>query len=700
MGGVAGHLNHLYDDRDLTFSKMKEIILASSRGEIKAEEKVDGQNLFLSYSMSDGDARAARNLGNIKVGGMTGPELANKFAGRGGLLEAFTQGFTAFEKAIAALSDKEKEKVFGENTDIWYNAEIMFPSAPRSIHYDTKTVKIHDTGHKRRNPETGRPENADVSDSLAILDQNLKKLQKAAAASGDVKIVRSALITLKKLEDDTAAGVAINAIDNALSQESMSDTSTVLDYLKERIKNSAPFAQLEVPEEKKMGILSRALKLENAPSLTQIKKGLSDEQKENIGPVTSKNGTLALVKNAIQPIELTIHKFAVEMLRSLQSLFINDPSKEIARLRGQLTSAVEEITQLATDGFIGEIEMSTMRNELNKIKNIDEISSTVEGIVFDFEGSTYKFTGSFAPLNQILGMLTFSKQKAQAGTNQPTGQTESIIDKYIDSFLLKEIAITGVVTEADEGRRVALLPGGFKPPHSGHYQLAKHLANLSDIDEVLVIIGKNSRTSEGDPKITITAEQSKKLWDLYTKNNDNIEVRIQTGKSPVSDVYDLIANPDEFEAGDVAVLGKSDKDEGDARFDRAAAYAERHNPGVGVEQVVTPQFGGKGMGGTNMRNIIAAGDKKDFLSKLPDHLSDEEKETSWGLVSGTNESLEKNKGPMIDEMSAMAGGAVEMGTLPFGKLNKYDPFATSKTRSKNKKPIKRQPSVTRRRRPK
>ena len=37
MGGVAGHMDHLYDDRDLTFSKMKEIILAASRGEITAE---------------------------------------------------------------------------------------------------------------------------------------------------------------------------------------------------------------------------------------------------------------------------------------------------------------------------------------------------------------------------------------------------------------------------------------------------------------------------------------------------------------------------------------------------------------------------------------------------------------------------------------------------------------------------------------
>ena len=200
--------------------------------------------------------------------------------------------------------------------------------------------------------------------------------------------------------------------------------------------------------------------------------------------------------------------------------------------------------------------------------------------------------------------------------------------------------------------------------------------------------------------ITVTADQSKQLWETYTKNDDNIKIRIQEGKTPVSDVYDLIANPDEFQAGDTVVLGKSDKDEGDKRFDRAASYAERHNPGVAVEQVITPQFGGKGMGGTNMRNIIAKGDKKDFISKLPDHLSEEEMEMSWGLVSGTNENLNRRLDSMIDEISSMAGGSVEMGVSPFGKLNKYDPFASSKKRSTTRKPTKRRASVTRRRRPK
>ena len=54
MGGVPGHMSHLYDNRDLTFSEMKEIMEAASNGDLSTEEKVDGQNIVLSYSISEG----------------------------------------------------------------------------------------------------------------------------------------------------------------------------------------------------------------------------------------------------------------------------------------------------------------------------------------------------------------------------------------------------------------------------------------------------------------------------------------------------------------------------------------------------------------------------------------------------------------------------------------------------------------------
>ena len=45
MGGVAGHLAHLYDNRDLTYNKMADIIQKAAKGELIGTEKTDGYNI-------------------------------------------------------------------------------------------------------------------------------------------------------------------------------------------------------------------------------------------------------------------------------------------------------------------------------------------------------------------------------------------------------------------------------------------------------------------------------------------------------------------------------------------------------------------------------------------------------------------------------------------------------------------------------
>ena len=116
-GGVAGHMNHLYDNPELTFREMKKVFLAASNGELKGTEKTDGQNLQLSYDIQTSSARAARNKGNIKSGGLDAAALAAKFGGRGALETAFTEAFTAFEEAVGRMSIEEREEIFGPNTN-------------------------------------------------------------------------------------------------------------------------------------------------------------------------------------------------------------------------------------------------------------------------------------------------------------------------------------------------------------------------------------------------------------------------------------------------------------------------------------------------------------------------------------------------------------------------------------------------------
>jgi len=140
-------MNHLYDNPNLTFGKIKDIFNKASEGKLIGTEKTDGVNLYVSYSVREKRAKAARNKSNLKDGGLTPKELEKKFAGRGELTKTFTDGFAAFEAAVQAMPVDLQIDLFGPDGNIFYNAEIMDPRSPNVINYDTQNMVIHRVGH-------------------------------------------------------------------------------------------------------------------------------------------------------------------------------------------------------------------------------------------------------------------------------------------------------------------------------------------------------------------------------------------------------------------------------------------------------------------------------------------------------------------------------------------------------------------------
>ena len=54
-------------------------------------------------------------------------------------------------------------------------------------------------------------------------------------------------------------------------------------------------------------------------------------------------------------------------------------------------------------------KLNTLKLQLDKLNSIGGLNAVVpsEGIVFKYKGNTYKFTGAFAPINQITGLMAF-----------------------------------------------------------------------------------------------------------------------------------------------------------------------------------------------------------------------------------------------------------------------------------------------------
>jgi len=98
-------------------------------------------------------------------------------------------------------------------------------------------------------------------------------------------------------------------------------------------------------------------------------------------------------------------------------------------------------------------------------------------------------------------------------------------------------------------KTVAIFPGKFKPPHKGHFEVAKNL--LDKADEIIVAIS---------PVVVdgITPQQSKAVWELYNQllgNKLKIEI---VDKSPVKYTLDTIKeNPN---INFIPVFGKGEED--------------------------------------------------------------------------------------------------------------------------------------------
>ena len=90
--------------------------------------------------------------------------------------------------------------------------------------------------------------------------------------------------------------------------------------------------------------------------------------------------------------------------------------------------------------------------------------------------------------------------------------------------------ITNLLCEHKE-ERVVLLPGGFKPPHKGHFEVLKDLIHRFDATSAIVYIGTGERDG-------VTSKESLQIWKLYVKHID-IPVQVKVAKpSPVKAVYE------------------------------------------------------------------------------------------------------------------------------------------------------------------
>jgi len=633
MGGVAGGMAHLYNDPSLTFNDIKKILSAASRGEIEGTEKTDGYNIYLGYV--DGKARAARNKGDMAKGGMDFALLAaREFKGGPEVRKVYLDAFRAYQKALASLSEKELADIFGENGEIFYNTEIQGPSASNVVNYDANVLSIHPTGHKRYNKETNQLEIVDASNNSAALDKVIDRFEQELQDE-DFKVRRTAALKLNKLDSDYDLNIALNKMEKAGFSGDMTIGEflevNILEYLNQKLPYLA--------DNLKQAVVDRILRKEGALGLPQITKGMPAAEKKKISAVV-KYGP-ALLKKYTYPLEDAIHDFSVELLRGLHSAYILDNEAQVDKLKAEVADAIRALRAYSGPG--AEQAHEILFQQLKKLKHHDNVNTAVEGFVFQIGDQVYKFTGNFAPVNQLLGLFRYGR-----GQVPPLkGQKLNEVEKYFNYPSNADVApVINEPSNPEDKKYLIIIPGGFKPPHLGHYNLVKSYLDHPSVERVAIVIGDSQRT-DSQERISIGFDEAVRTWKEYGisegPNVTLIRARKRQNKkgedyeNPMADAYDLVQeiDPNELkEANMVVAMGASTKG-GD--YERAVKFAKSHEPGsryyregvvvteppvkVRAEDFSYPagsKHAGMPISATHMREAIAEGDLKEFSYHVPE----------------------------------------------------------------------------------
>jgi nicotinamide mononucleotide adenylyltransferase len=184
---------------------------------------------------------------------------------------------------------------------------------------------------------------------------------------------------------------------------------------------------------------------------------------------------------------------------------------------------------------LSSVKLSLRKVTLDNYKEVarEEIWSTTNwNIISDlFEG--FRINGTFEELLEDL-VKTLKNPRSK---NRIKGIFKSMVtvksgEVGTPKAFGKEKALNAVDSLLEENRSeevVALYGGGFKPPHKGHFANAKALAK--EADRIIVFIGPKVR--EG---LQITAEQSKKIWELYSRY---LPIPVEIYISPVTPIRDI-----------------------------------------------------------------------------------------------------------------------------------------------------------------
>ena len=405
-GGAGGHMNHPYDDHSLTFNNMKEMVSRALQGRLDIEEavteKTDGQNIFVTFKDRQiGFARGSRTIKNP----MSVQAIQDKYAGRGAVSRAFGHSAEDLAEAFSRVDQKELKRIF-KNGKVFANMEIIYPDTKNVVAYEIAVLQFHNL--VEFDLETGQMIQTDMTGGKllqSVIQEANAHLQKTFSfiPPNQIKLGR-----ITDFEDQQQA--FFDEIEQLRNRYALKETELVTEYHKawwaEVIEKQAAKMQYNIPESVLDKLIYRWAFNVKSTRINNLLKEIDSEQFITWVREFDSNDFKTYQKQNMEPFENIFLRLGAVVLKNVQNYLSASPDKAVQDLRQELNTTIKQV-QTSTDINI----LSKLDQQLKKIEHLGGFDAIVpiEGIVFVFNGKTYKLTGAFAPVNQILGTLKYAR---------------------------------------------------------------------------------------------------------------------------------------------------------------------------------------------------------------------------------------------------------------------------------------------------
>ena len=177
-------------------------------------------------------------------------------------------------------------------------------------------------------------------------------------------------------------------------------------WWREVIKAKALKVNYDIPDEILEILVNRWAFNNKSTSIAKVKKMIDNPEFLEWMTTFDKKDFKKYQKQNMEPFESVFLKLGAEVLKNASNFIAANPNQAVQQLKKELLKSIKELR--ATNDIR---QLDILKTQLKRIERLGGFDKIVpsEGIVFTFGGDTYKLTGAFAPINQILGTLKFSR---------------------------------------------------------------------------------------------------------------------------------------------------------------------------------------------------------------------------------------------------------------------------------------------------